>query len=492
MKNKIISIIFIILLITSCRKSRDITGGDNNGVNNGGNNAGNNGGGNNGNFRFTKDNFETPQTNTEAAKKFLVKFQEMKQKYSKGELMAYYRNIKGGYTSHSGYKKYYFDSEANITNIYINRSGNKATNCQFWGMLPDDNQIACYYYKKSDGKIEVLNSLMYENGLIKDKVSIWNKDGGGSYRNEGLAKKSRDAVLKSTNTNSTYDNTKLKPSQTNTEDANKWKEQMTNKTFYGEIIFYKATFNFDNIGNLTIKYTKNNTTEINDICTFWGATNFNGNLYGLYYIYDKLNMYYKAIDISTNCKYSENSFSTKNIIFEGGKEYKYDYTGTNTSTTTDANDIWKSKVAGKIIEEKEVENTYTFSDNGDISVRTRDNKIYILKFWGAESPINGIYYVEVNLQDIFGNIAPNEKTYFYYGYKFDENIGFRSYLPELIEYWQHHLYYCDTFTNWYKKNFDKKGNSRGKIDWANMPLQTTKNIAFWNPQENILLFEKQK
>ena len=27
MKNKIISIIFIILLITSCRKSRDITGG---------------------------------------------------------------------------------------------------------------------------------------------------------------------------------------------------------------------------------------------------------------------------------------------------------------------------------------------------------------------------------------------------------------------------------------------------------------------------------
>ena len=42
----------------------------------------------------------------------------MKQKYSKGELMAYYRNIKGGYTSHSGYKKYYFDSEANITNIY--------------------------------------------------------------------------------------------------------------------------------------------------------------------------------------------------------------------------------------------------------------------------------------------------------------------------------------------------------------------------------------
>lgn len=416
----------------------------------------------------------------------------MKEKYSKAELMAYYRNMKKfDFTSHSGYKKYYFDSEANITNIYINRSGNKATNCQFWGMLPDNTQIACYYYKKIDGTFEVLNSLMYEGKLIEDKISIWHKDGSIS-RNEGLAKKSRDAVLKSTETNSTYDNTKLKPSQTNTEEANKWKEQMTNKTFYGEIPFYDATFNFDNIGNLTIKYTKNNTTEINDICTFWGATNCNGNLYGLYYIYDKLNMYYKAIDISTNCKYSENSFSTKNIIFEEGKEYKYDYRGTNTSTTTEANNIWKSKVAGKIIEEKDVENTYTFLDNGDISVKTSKGKDYTLKFWGAESPINGIYYVEVNLREIFGDIAPNEKTYFYYGYKFDENIGFRSYLPELIEYWQHHLYYCDTFTNWYKKNFDKKGKSRGNIDWANMPLQTPKNIVFWNPQENIILFEKQK
>lgn len=122
MKNKIISIIFIILLITSCRKSRDITGdnnGGNNGVNNGGNNAGNNGGGNNGNFRFTKDNYEPPQTNTEAAKQFLVKFNEMKEKYSKGELMAYYRNIKQWhFTIDSGYKKYYFDNDANITNIY--------------------------------------------------------------------------------------------------------------------------------------------------------------------------------------------------------------------------------------------------------------------------------------------------------------------------------------------------------------------------------------
>ena len=170
--------------------------------------------------------------------------------------------------------------------------------------------------------------------------------------------------------------------------------------------------------------------------------------------------------------------------------YKHDYKTLNTSTTISENNIYKNNVKGKAIESKEVENTYTFSDNGDISVKTSKGKDHTLHFWGAESPINGIYYVEVNLQDIFGNIAPNEKTYFYYGYKFDENIGFRSYLPELIEYWQHHLYYCDTFTNWYKKNFDKKGKSRGNIDWANMPLQTPKNIVFWNPQENIILFEK--
>ena len=244
----------------------------------------------------------------------------MKEKYSKAELMAYYRNMKKfDFTSHSGYKRYYFDSEANITNIYISRSGNKATNCQFWGMLPDDTNIACYYYKKSDGTFEVLNSLMYENGFIKDKVSIWNKDGGGSYRNEGLAKESRDAVLKSTNTNSTYDNTKLKPSQTNTEDANKWKEQMKNKVLDGKIPFYDATFNFDDIGNLTIKYIKNNTTEINDKYTFWGATNCKGDLYGIYYIYDRVNMHYEVIDISTKCEYNSGPFLLNTLFLKKAK-----------------------------------------------------------------------------------------------------------------------------------------------------------------------------
>lgn len=492
MKNKIISIIFIILLITSCRKSRDITG-DNNGVNNGGNNAGNNGGGNNGNFRFTKDNYEPPQTNTKAAKEFLENFKKMKEKYSKAELMAYYRNIKKfDFTSHSGYKKYYFDSEANITNIYINRSGNKATNCKFWGMLPENPQIACYYYEKNDGKIEVLNSLMYEGKLIEDKISIWHKDGSIS-RNEGLAKKSRDAVLKSTNTNSTYDNTKLKPSQTNTKEANKWKEQMTNKVLNGQTPYYKqANFYFDNIGNLTIKYT-NNTTEINDKYTFWGATNCNGDLYGLYYISNNLNMYYEVIDISTNCKYNENSFSTKNFIFQEGKEYKYDYTGTNTSTNTEANNNWKSKVANKIIEEKEVENTYTFLDNGDISVRTRDNKTYILKFWGATNDYNnylcGIYYIKLNLRDIFGDIAPNESTYFYYGYRFDENTGYSSYLPELKEFWQDR-YYLNYFIKWYELYFYPNGRPKRTINWASMIIQESRYIEFGNARETMLLFEK--
>lgn len=413
----------------------------------------------------------------------------MKEKYSKAELMLYYRRV--NYTINSGYKKYYFDNNANITNIHINGYDNKATNCEFWGMLPDNTQIACYYYKKSDGTYVVLNSLMYENGLIKDKVSIWNKD-GGSYRNEGLAKKSRDAVLKSTETNSTYDNTKLKPSQTNTEDANKWKEQMKNKVLDGTIPFYDATFNFDDIGNLTIKYIKNNITEINDKYTFWGATNCKGDLYGIYYIYDRVNMHYEVIDISTKCEYNSGPFFTKYIIFEEGKRYEYDYTGINTSTTTVANDSWKSKVAGKIIEEKEVENTYTFSDNGDISVKTSKGKYYTLHFWGATNyfgDLCGIYYIKLNLKNIFGNAAPNEETYFYYGYRFEE-YSYR--LSELREFWQHPIRYCNEFTNWYEKNFNKKGKSIGKIDWANMPLQTTKNIAFWNTQENILLMEKQK
>ena len=369
MKNKIISIIFIILLITSCRKSRDITG-DNNGINNGGNNAGNNGGGNNGNFRFTKDNYEPPQTNTDNAKNFLKKFQEMKAKYPKGELMAYYRDNNGNVYD-SGYKKYYFDKDANITKIYINGSGDKATNCQFWGMLPDDNQIACYYYKKDDGTFGVFNSLMYENELIKDKVHFFT--GKGSAINEVLLRKSMDAVLK-----------------------------------------------------------------------------------------------------------------------KSGDGY-YDYNNTNTSTTTEANNNWKSKVANKTIEEKEVVKTYTFLNNGDIEVETIDKKTsYTLNFWGATNYYNdlcGIYYVKVNLQDIFGDIAPKEETYYYYGYRF-EYVGYQSRFPELREHGQNYPYQLQ-FYKWYLENFDTK-KPKENIDWSKMPTQKVQTIAFGNNQASILLMENKK
>ncbi|WP_302271280.1 hypothetical protein [Brachyspira aalborgi] len=365
MKNKIISIIFIILLITSCRKSRDITG-DNNGVNNGGNNAGNNGGGNNGNFRFTKDNYEPPQTNTAAAKQFLIKFNEMRQKYPKGELMAYYRNIKQWhFTIDSGYKKYYFDSNANITNIYINGSGDKATNCIFWGMLPDNTNIACYYYKKDDGTFGVFNSLMYENGLIKDKVHFFT--GTGIDMDEDLLRKSMDAVLK------------------------------------------KSTGN------------------------------------------------------------------------------GYDYKETNTSTTTDANNIWKSKVTNKTIEEKEVVNTYTFLDNGDIKVETRDNKTYTLNFWGATNYYNdllGIYYIKIDLKDIFGIIAPNESTYFYYGYV----LEYESRFPKAIERGQDSFYITNSI-NWYEKNFDINGKPKGTIDWGNMLIQESRYTSPITTKD-IILFKK--
>ena len=367
MKNKIISIIFIILLITSCRKSRDITG-DNNGVNNGGNNAGNNGGGNNGNSRLTKDNYEPPQTNTEAAKQFLVKFKEMKQKYPKGELMAYYRDSNGNVYD-SGYKKYYFDKDANITKIYINGSGDTVTNCQFWGMLPDNTNIACYYYKKDDGTFGVFNSLMYENRLIKDKVHFFT--GTGIDMDKDLLTKSMDAVLKKT-----------------------------------------------------------------------------------------------------------------------GDGY-YDYNNTNTSTTTEANNNWKSKVAGNIIEEKEVVNTYTFLDNGDIKVETKDKKTsYTFNFWGATNCYNylfGIYYVKFNLQDIFGIIAPKEETYYYYGYRF-EYVGYQSRFPELREHGQKYHYQLQ-FYKWYLENFDTK-KPKENIDWSKMPTQNAQTIAFGNNQAAILLIKK--
>ena len=298
----------------------------------------------------------------------------MKKQYPKGELMAYYKGLTSWhFTIDSGYKRYYFDNDANITNIYI--KGKIETNCIFWGMLPENPQIACYYYKKSDGKIEVLNSLMYENGLIKDKVQFFT--GTGIGKDENLERKSREAILK----------------------------------------------------NLTT---------------------------------------------------------------------------TNNSTTTTENDNWKNQVAGKIIEEKDVENTYTFLNDGDISVRTRDNKTYTLKFWGATNYFEhlcGIYYIKLNLRDIFGNIAPNEETYFYYGYRFEEygeDKGYKGRFPELIEMGQKiysmqigtEVYYFDFFVLWCETYFDKNGKPKKlPIDWTTMPIQETQYISSLNTK-TILLMEK--
>ena len=167
----------------------------------------------------------------------------------------------------------------------------------------------------------------------------------------------------------------------------------------------------------------------------------------------------------------------------------YDYKGTNTSKTTEANDNWKSKVTNKIIEEKDVVNTYTFLNNGDIKVETRDKKTYTLNFWGAANYYNGlygIYYIKLNLRDIFGNKVPNESTYFYYGYV----LEYESRFPKIIERGQDR-YYITNSINWYEKNFDKSGNPKETIDWGNMLIQESKYISSAITKD-ILLMENKK
>ena len=427
----------------------------------------------------------------------------MKEKYSKAELMLYYRRV--NYTINSGYKKYYFDNNANITNIHINGYDNKATNCEFWGMLPDNTQIACYYYKKSDGTYVVLNSLMYENELIKDKVSIFNKN--GISRDEDLALKTSAAVLKS-ETNAYYDKKNINQSQVNTKEANDWKKEVKNKTYIG---LSSEKYIFDNDGNITNDNDGNFILD-NKKYTFWGAFN-DGRLYGLYYNYHDLFGQYdnKVLYIETNknivgmdgyaviYSYTTNirvgsSSKADKLMFKEATGYSHNYKTLNNSMTPAENDSWKNKVAGKIIEEKEVENTYTFLDNGDISVRTSKGKYYTLHFWGATNYYNdlcGIYYIKIDLKDIFGDIAPNESTYFYYGYRFDENTGYSSYLPELKEFWQDR-YYLNYFIKWYELYFYPNGKPKGTINWASMIIQESRYISFGNTQENIILFEKQK
>ena len=387
------------------------------------------------------------------------------------------------YTIHSNfidtgyYSKYYFDENANLTNIL-----DRQVNYKFWGMLPEDKQIALYYEEENNGTYSLYDrALRYEKG-IKSK-SFWNDD--------NLMKNMLLAVFNST-IQIRADTSKLNPPQTNTKEANEWKKEVTNKTI-------SRSYVFDSYGNLTwggdSKYT------------FWGATNDGTNLYGLYYTdnrtsYFSRNFYIDVQTISlpiftgkpplkwtniitTNVLYG--NIKEENIIFPVKTNYTYDYSKTNTSTTTAENNEWKSKVAGKTIEEKDVMNTYTFLSNGDISVQTANGKIYNLHFWGAKNSTNGIYYVKINLRDIFGNVAPNLETHFYYGYRFDEN----NKPPILREYLQNHSYY-DSFNNWHSNNFNKNGIPKNNVDWDSMPLQTT-NI-YWTTsaglQDDIYLREK--
>ena len=399
--------------------------------------------------------------------------------------MLYYR--KSNITSDSGYSIYYFDDNANITNIYINGQGNKETNCKFWGMLPDNPQIACYYYVQNNGDYGTYYSLMYENGLIKNKSRIFNNR--GHYEDKDIVDKSRNAMLKSTGTYISCDYTKLKPYQTNTKEANDWKKQVTNKT-YNDSLSKKHVFDSD--GNLIV--------DNKEKYTFWGATN-NGTLYGLYYDSNEVILGGSSFCISVRKQYAgmdgylikwkyvtNISKSIANDMYPTITNNSLDYKTLNDSKTTTENEIYRNNVKNKIIEKKEVMNTYTFLDNGDISVKTSEGKYYTLHFWGAESSEKGIYYVKVNLQDIFGNIAPNEETYFYYGYSFEESSSDRS-LSELIEYWQHYRNYCGAFTNWYEKYFDGNGKPKDKIDWATMPLQTT-NIWHWKEERILLMTNK--
>ena len=373
------------------------------------------------------------------------------------------------YTIHSNfidtgyYSIYYFDENANITNIL-----NKEVDYKFWGMLPEDKQIALYYEEENNGTYSLYDrALRYEKG-IKSK-SFWNDD--------NLMKNMLLAVFNST-IQIRADTSKLNPPQTNTKEANEWKKEVTNKTI--------SWYVFDSYGNIT-----NSDTEY-----FWGATNDGTKLYGLYYIYDRnwstynSKSYYIRDIGSSKYLFPDNSIKEENIIFPVKTNYTYDYSKTNTSTTTAENNEWKSKVAGKTIEEKDVMNTYTFLSNGDISVQTANGKIYNLHFWGAKNSTNGIYYVKINLRDIFGKVAPNEETYFYYGYEFDEG----DYLPNnptLQEYQQGPSYH-KLFNNWHSNNFDKNGNPKNNVDWDSMPLQTT-NI-YWTTsaglQDDIYLREK--
>ena len=400
-------------------------------------------------------NYEPPATNTQEAKNFLYNFNM----YSKAEK--------------TDGREYKFDTDASLTITDAN-SVSYTEKSLFWGMSPDNKEIA-YYYTEQKGSPTTYytpkGAYIFKNDFIVEEYEYINKmeshmfeASGNNIFQSGFS--DMEKIMHPVDQTIHYDHNKINPAQNNTADANTWKTQVNGKNMSGN---YRgdnnATFTFKDNGDVTINYETevygpNGPTgqkvQTNETFTFWGAYKYNqggigDTLYGLYYI-----------------RYGDNNYSYYNTdafyIDEDNVHYDHTKLKPLQNNTTEAN-AWKNKVASKTFKEQ-----YLFDKNGDIK-----DMEDIYSFWGVKSATEGIYYTKFKLKDMFGDKAPESDYYYiYYGFKLENNSLFMYHPNE----------YYNSFKNWYDKNFNSENINWSSIDWASMPLSKKEDID-WNRGEEV-------
>ena len=392
------------------------------------------------------------------------------------------KSITGYYQGDSS-ATYTFDNDGNLTikyqeDEYNSMTGqptgnkvNKTENYTFWGGAEESGTLYGLYYKDyGNGQYyQSMSFTLYNNGNESEEINQ------SYFESMGL--------IMHPSRLGQPDYSQINPVQTSTTEANNWKNKVKDKSMKGD---YQgdnsAKYTFDNSGNLTITYqreeydntgkpTGNKITETENYI-FWGAKEITQygktDLYGLYYK-DDGNGYYQSLAFTIRytggIKYGNISYDKLQDIMLG-KKTGYDYDNPKASTTTVANNDWLNKVKNKTLQEKYI-TTYTFQANGN--VLSSEGITY--NFWGAINDTTAIYYERINIRDIFGDTAPNTETWYYYGVKLDTiNNKFNVYTISN---------YDSLLNDWWQNNFDKNGSPKPNIDWSKMPVQSKDNID-WN------------
>lgn len=410
------------------------------------------------------DNREPPQKDTADSKNFINNTFNNVVSY-KGEIVEVYDN-------EYNRQEYSFDADANITEVKGNGGGGQTY--KFWGMAPDNKQIA-YYYSDNGGSsyYPYQYALKYINENINGNIAE-----ESAYPDSDLGKKMQAAMFE-VDTTVRYDHSKINPPQTDTEEAKNWKSQVAGKTMTGQYNGYNASFDFDNNGNLKITYDMTgptgNKVQNTENVIFWGARN-NGTLYGLYYI-DQSGYYYNDISFSFDGSSIQQDYGdtkeVEKLMHPIDTSTHYDNTKLKPvqNNTQDAQ-IWKNNVKNKQFTSKSMTTyNYSFELGGDIIEKQGSYNSETYYFWGALDSSRVVYYTK--------NYFEDKETWDYYGFSFDiTKKEFKKY--ELSQaYW-------NSVDNWYQNNLDSEGELKPNANWGTYPLPKRSDIDWNTPKTGTL------